>query len=290
MTAYTPNYGIPYPQATDPINFYLDLQNVADQVDFAVTSVANDLSSMDAGIEERAVDAVGAAIASGTQTGISISYNDAANSLSFSVPTVQNASPSISGKVYGLTNSDNTGIGSGTLSGLTSGVNNVAIGKDSGLSITTGSNNIALGYDAQPTSASVSNQITLGNNSITSLRCNVTSITALSDARDKINVSNLDEGLNFINTLRPVRFTWSTRDGARYGDEDIGFLAQEVAAAEDLIGGHEWLNLTNRDNLDRLEMTPGRLIPILVKAVQELTEKVADLQSELEFRRMSSLV
>ena len=79
----------------------------------------------------------------------------------------------------------------------------------------TGSNNMCLGFESEASAAAISNEITLGNASIATLRCNVTSITALSDARDKKDVEDANIGLDFINDLRPVKFVWDTRDGKK---------------------------------------------------------------------------
>lgn len=161
---------------------------------------------------------------------------------------------------------------------------NVMVGSNINLNLNSSNSNncIILGHGAEQSSTSVSNQITLGNSSISSLRCQVTSITSLSDARDKTNVVDLDQGLSFIKQLRPVKFEWNTRDGAKVGVKDFGFLAQDVVEAEDSVDGHEWLNLTLRDNPDKLEVTQGRLIPLLVSAVQDLSSQVEFLSAQIE--------
>jgi hypothetical protein len=128
----------------------------------------------------------------------------------------------------------------------------------------------------------VSNQITLGNSSITSLRCQVTTITALSDERDKKDIADIAYGVDFINKLRPVSFTWEARDGSITDKPDIGFIAQELAAVEDEQNDSERLRLTLRDNEDRLEATPGRLLPIAIKAIQELSQQNAELLARIE--------
>ena len=61
---------------------------------------------------------------------------------------------------------------------------------------------------------------------------------------------------------------------------DVGFIAQELIEAEDALGMADYLQLTYRDNPDQLEATQGRLIPILVKAVQELAARVEELESK----------
>jgi hypothetical protein len=164
-----------------------------------------------------------------------------------------------------------------------SGSNNTALGASAGGTATfftySGSNNMLLGYQASPSATAVSNEITLGNSSISTLRCQVTSITALSDERDKTDIVPLDYGLDFINQLEPVAFTWNTRDGSKVGQQDFGFIAQHLAEVEDKHNA-ERLKLTLRTNEEKLEATPGRLIPILVKAIQELAARVAELESK----------
>jgi hypothetical protein len=181
------------------------------------------------------------------------------------------------------TASDNTFIGnsSGFSAGATAGQNTFLGYKagDQGITEIDGSNLTLLGHLANPSTGAVSNQITLGNSSITSLRCQVTTISALSDIRDKTNVQDSTYGLELVNQLRPVTFDWNMRDGAKVGVPDLGFIAQELAAVEDNYDP-ERLALTLRDNPDKLEATPGRLIPILVKAIQELSARVEELENE----------
>jgi len=175
----------------------------------------------------------------------------------------------------------NIGIGLNALKYVTGG-KNTAIGHSAGENATTGENNIFIGYNSQPASATDSNKITLGDSNITHLRCQVTSITALSDARDKKNVQGSIYGLDFINKLRPVTFEWDMRDGGKAGQKDLGFLAQDLIEVEDELDAHEILNLTMRSNPDKLEASYGRLVPILVKAVQDLSQEVNDLKQLLK--------
>jgi hypothetical protein len=180
-------------------------------------------------------------------------------------------------------NSDgNVAVGYQALLLDTSGANNTAIGNGAGSTITTGSNNTVVGNAAAPVSATTSNSITLGNSSVASLRCQVTTITALSDQRDKKDILDLGYGLNFVNMLRPVEFTWDTRDGLISNKPDIGFIAQELAEVEDSLNDSERLSLTLRDNPEKLEATPGRLLPIAIKAIQELSQQNAELLARVE--------
>jgi hypothetical protein len=207
----------------------------------------------------------------------------------------------------------NTAVGAGALASLTTGVNNTAVGGTSTLSsvstvpgntavgvyalsvctgqentcvgyfaganITTGGNNICIGRTAYASSATVNNEITLGDSSITTLRCQVTSITSLSDARDKTNIQPLIPGLNFINRLTPVSFDWNMRDGGKVGIADTGFIAQDLQSCQSLT--QEFIpGLVYAENPNKLEAAYGKLIPVLVKAIQELTARVAELESK----------
>ena len=123
--------------------------------------------------------------------------------------------------------SGNTAIGSNAGTQVTTGTNNTMIGNQT-TGPTTGGNNTLLGYLAVESSDTVSNEITLGNSSISSLRCQVQTISSLSDKRDKKDIEELPLGIDFINTLKPVKFTWNMRDGAKVGQQEAGFIAQDL--------------------------------------------------------------
>jgi hypothetical protein len=183
----------------------------------------------------------------------------------------------------------NTSVGAFSLTGSTTGDLNTAIGYQSASNIVSGNNNTLVGYNSEPSSSSVSNQITLGNNQVTSLRCNVTTITSLSDARDKKNIHDLTLGLDFISRLKPRMYNWDKRewydnnvsDGSKMQDAPVaGFIAQELdeAQASENAG---WLNLVLKDNPEKWEATPGNLLPVMVKAIQELKEENDRLRAEM---------
>jgi hypothetical protein len=186
--------------------------------------------------------------------------------------------------LYATTADDNTGLGRLAGFAVTTGAQNVLIGRSAGNSgtnnLTTGSNNIIIGYNAAATAASVSNEITLGNSSIATLRCQVTTITSLSDARDKTNITDLSAGLNLINAVRPVAFDWNMRDGGKVGQHDTGFIAQELQAAQS-IASVNIPGLVFDDNPEKLEAGYGKLLPVMVKAIQELSAKIDALQAEI---------
>jgi len=66
----------------------------------------------------------------------------------------------------------------------------------------------------------------------------------------------------------------------RVGLTDAGFIAQESL---DVVNKHNanWIGLVENENENQLAMTPGKLIPILVKAIQQLSAKVDSLEAQL---------
>ncbi len=152
---------------------------------------------------------------------------------------------------------------------------NIAIGRDAAATSTTGSNNITIGKFAQNSVNTASNEITLGNSSHTVLRCAVTTITSLSDERDKKEIKPLQVGTDFVKTLKPVEFIWDERDeNGKHNIKDFGFIAQHLKRAQEDINLQDTLKLVYEENPDKLEASYGKLVPILVKAIQELTERL----------------
>jgi hypothetical protein len=178
----------------------------------------------------------------------------------------------------------------------TEGTSNTAIGYAAGYGTDThantlGSNNTFIGYQSVGNSATESNVVTLGNSSITTLRCQTNTITAISDARDKTDIEPLAFGLDFINALKPVSFTWNMRqpepkDGepvevfGKVGIPEIGFVAQDLQAAQQATGV-TIPGLVSTSNPDRLEASPGILLPVLVRAIQELSNEISTLKTQV---------
>ena len=176
-----------------------------------------------------------------------------------------------------ISGQNNTAIGKSALQNATSN-DNTAIGREAGSNLTNGSNCAFVGQFAQPSAASATNEITLGNSSIATLRCQVTSITSLSDARDKKDVEDANIGLDFINDLRPVKFVWDTRDGAKKDVKEVGFIAQELDEVQQKHGVEDHLQLVLKNNPDKLEASQGKLIPILVQAIKDLKKEIDELK------------
>ena len=192
--------------------------------------------------------------------------------------------------------------------------NNSLFGSSAGNTITTGSNNVCVGYDADVSVAAAANQIVigqgvtgtgnneiaLGNTSISAIKAQVTSITAYSsDERTKKDIKDYDlKGLDFVNDLQlktyiyknPADFPDEIRsskwdeDGVEKPEDptevQVGLIAQEVEAAlsKHGIGNTETYAPTQDNGIKTL--TYGNLIFPLIKAVQELSARVEELESK----------
>ena len=174
----------------------------------------------------------------------------------------------------------NTFIGNNAGTSVTGDLN-VYVGNGAGNAAGSGQNNIAIGNQSMPATISSSNSITLGNSSHTVLRCAQTSITSLSDKRDKKDITDLRAGLNFVKGLRPVEFVWDERSKeGRHDIADFGFIAQDLKASQEDVDMSETLKLVYEENPKKLEASYGKLIPILVKAIQDLNAKVELLENK----------
>jgi hypothetical protein len=95
-------------------------------------------------------------------------------------------------------------------------------------------------------------------------------IQSASDIRFKENIVDSTDGLNVITALRPVRFDWK-KESNNNKKNQLGFIAQEIQKvfpeAIDVWGE------SNDPNNPYLSVGSGALIPVLVKALQELNNK-----------------
>ena len=177
------------------------------------------------------------------------------------------------------TGAKNTAVGRDTLAANTSGGQNTALGYGSGSTITTGTYNSCIGHNAEPTSATATGEFTLGDTNVTSLRCNDASISTLSDKRDKFIKGQSDLGLGLVNKIDVVDFEWKTRDGnIKDGTREIGFIAQQLLEA---LGDDDDLDIVNQSNPDKLEVKHTKLLPIALRAIQELSAKVEELEQKV---------
>ena len=104
-----------------------------------------------------------------------------------------------------------------------------------------------------------------------------TTISAISDIRLKENIRDLDYGLDTILALKPRRFDWKSGKGKDTRD-DIGFIAQELEPIlPELVG--DWMAGEGEPD-DLKSVKAGDLIPVLVKAIQQLAARVIQLESK----------
>jgi hypothetical protein len=149
-----------------------------------------------------------------------------------------------------------------------------------GFKMLNGDNVTCIGFDARPSLANISDEITLGNGAIGALRCNAP-LSSLSDKRDKKKIKKLSVGLEFINTLKPVEFVWNDRENERKRDiKDFGFIAQDLKKAQEDAELADTLKLVYEANPDKLEAFYGKLVPVLVKAIQDLSKEIEILKSK----------
>jgi hypothetical protein len=164
---------------------------------------------------------------------------------------------------------------------VATGNSNTFIGDLAGSNNTTGNNNIAIGQSALTSTAAVSNEVTVGNSSNNSYRIFAASWTNVSDARDKKDVEELALGLDFVTSLKPVKYVWNYRDGsAQNGNTDIGFIAQDLLKAQ-TDADAAYAGFVNENNPEQLAIAQSKLIPVLVNAVKELAAEVAELKAKL---------
>jgi hypothetical protein len=207
----------------------------------------------------------------------------------------------------------NVGVGYGAGDALTTGSQNVFVGRYAGaysVTTTTGSLNVCIGPLVHTSSVSTDCAIGLGysvtapGDSLTfgcgatdsRIGFGATSITAPSDERLKEEITTATAGLSFVNDLRPVTFKWKKEkdipadlDGYKEGSEkrfktdttEHGFIAQEVKTAIDAHNEiKDGFDMWSEDSSGgRQRLGDSSLIPMLVKAIQELSAKVTALEN-----------
>lgn len=184
---------------------------------------------------------------------------------------------------------------------LSSGNRNTMSGYLAGGNITTGDENVCIGYGAGYTGSpfNITTQdyrVVIGNQYVSNAYIQV-AWTVTSDARDKADVTPLPSSLDFVEALNPVTFKWDKRSKYWVTDDDgnitdtptpdgthkedrafAGFLAQEVQQVIDDLGYVDDVIVDNEQE-DLLKIKETSLIPVLVKAVQELSAKVKVLEA-----------
>ena len=112
-----------------------------------------------------------------------------------------------------------------------------------------------------------------------------TNIYNASDERLKRNIVNIENGLEKILALNPIKFNWISGYVESEENKDmLGFIAQQVKniipeAVESFNNGNT-INFDNITITDPLRINEKFIIPVLVKAIQELTARVQYLENK----------
>jgi trimeric autotransporter adhesin len=197
----------------------------------------------------------------------------------------------------------NTVLGKGAGSAITTGASNVCIGGDAGLAtnLTTGGGNTLIGQYCHPSAGGSDNangfgyDITAEGGYTTVGRAaddiraahGVATWATVSDERYKKDITDSTTGLSFINALQPRTFKYKTlgelpetfnayeadsTEVFKNSDTNHGFIAQEVKAAIDADDSiKDGFKLWDDREDGSQEVAEAALIPVLVKAIQELS-------------------
>jgi hypothetical protein len=119
---------------------------------------------------------------------------------------------------------------------------------------------------------------------ITITSTNVTNYNSVSDYRLKENIVSMTGATARLKQLNPITFDWKNS-----GESSEGFLAHEVDAVldyavtgtkdevYDAAGAEDNPNVTEGDPKYQ-QLDPAKLVPLLVKTVQELEARIAALE------------
>jgi hypothetical protein len=98
--------------------------------------------------------------------------------------------------------------------------------------------------------------------------------TALSDSRAKKDITDLTYGLNEVMAMRPV--TYLMKEEEDTAKKHLGFIAQEMKAIID-----ESVDDLVDEEKQMYGLDKGGLVPVLVKAIQELNAKITALEEQV---------
>jgi hypothetical protein len=102
---------------------------------------------------------------------------------------------------------------------------------------------------------------------------------ATSDARFKTNVESLTDATSVIESLRPVAFDFIPQEDRNFATErQVGLIAQEAQAA---LAGIDYADSVVARCGDHLGLAYEKLVPVLIKALQESNARIAALEERL---------
>ena len=210
------------------------------------------------------------------------------------------------------TASNNTAVGQNALTASTTGTGNTAIGQGTGDTTTTGSYNSLIGMDCVAGgsgdnfangfgySVVASAGYTTVGQATSDIRAahGVATWATVSDERYKKDIVDSEAGLSFINALQPRTFNYKTLgelpetfNAYEEGSTEVfkssqtqhGFIAQEIKAAIDADDSiKDGFKLWDDREDGSQEVAEAALIPVLVKAVQELSTQLDAALARIE--------
>jgi trimeric autotransporter adhesin len=280
-------------------------------------NVAVGLNSLDANTTGTLNTAVGQS-ALGANTTASNNVAVGVNALTANTTGAQNVAVGVSALFANTTANYNVAFGTNALLDVTTGILNVGVGHQSGSGaltagqLTTGTGNIFIGYRACGTVAAQNYGTALGydvegaagyttvGQSTSDIRAahGVATWAVVSDQRYKKDIADSTAGLDFVNALRPRTFKYRTlgelpetfrayeagsTEVFKNSNTNHGFIAQEVKAAIDADSSiKDGFRLWDDREDGSQEVAEAALIPMLTKAIQELSAKVNSLTTRLE--------
>ena len=255
---------------------------------FAGDSLTAAFENVAIGVQAQTADTLGRrVVAIGNGALSTQNYTTATNS--FNVAVGYEAGKSVTNGIQ------NTFLGALAADGHQDGQDNVALGYNVGMSATGVNAEIIIGSNVNGGGTNTVRIGTAGGNATLGLDGSDTSWAASSDSRLKTDVATCAVGLDFIKALRPITFKWNAKDAVAntlpqydadssdpvYGSGQIqhGFLAQEVKTAIDAHSGiKNGFTMWSEDPNGTQQVAPSALVPMLVKAIQELEARIATLE------------
>ena len=187
-----------------------------------------------------------------------------------------------------------TAVGANALASVTTGSYNTALGYGAGSSQTTGVDNVYIGRQCGENVGTNGEVMIYYGTNTARFQGSGTSWSITSDGRDKTDYQDLGLGIEFLKKIKPRQFKWDWREGSKEGNGTIraGFIAQEVLEAcdseglsrtpEDSITSNKvYPGVVDITNPDKYQVAAGDFVPMLVKAVQELSAEVEQLKSQI---------
>lgn len=113
----------------------------------------------------------------------------------------------------------------------------------------------------------------------------VNGVIQTSDRREKKNIKDLNYGLAEVLQMQPVSFNWKNKNNP---DLKLGLIAQDMQELiPEVVISHTWekdeaTGTLTKKEVNRLGVYYSDLVPVLIKAIQELKQESEVLKSRIE--------